>query len=128
MITKKIACPNIGSEGSHTMAYHEWECANPKATIIGVHGLTRNGRDFDFFAESLCKEYRIICPDVAGRGESERLADKAAYNTGTYAMDIVHLLNTLNIPQVYWVGTSMGGLIGMVVAAMFPTYIQKIRD
>lgn len=125
MITKTIQCPNIGGEGTHTMAYHEWECANPKATIVGVHGLTRNGRDFDFFAESLCKEYRIICPDVAGRGESQWLVDKAAYNTGTYAMDIVHMLNSLNIKNVYWVGTSMGGLIGMVVAAMFPSYIQK---
>lgn len=107
------------------MAYHEWECANPKGTIVGVHGLTRNGRDFDYFAESLSNEYRIICPDVAGRGESEWLGDKAAYNTGTYAMDIVHLLNSLSLKNVYWVGTSMGGLIGMVVAAMFPSYIQK---
>lgn len=128
MVTKTLDCPNAGGSGTHQLAYHEWASSNitPKATILCVHGLTRNGRDFDYFAKDLQKDYRLLCPDIAGRGKSEWLKDKAAYHYGSYVADMIFMIEALKLKDVLWVGTSMGGLIGMVLAAMYPEYIKKL--
>ncbi len=108
----------LDTRGLHRMAYWEWgEPDNPQV-LVCVHGLTRQGRDFDTLAQDLCGAYRVICPDIVGRGRSDRLADAAAYGIPTYVADMVTLLARLDVAQVDWVGTSMGGLIGMGVAAL----------
>lgn len=103
--------------GLHRMAYAEWgDPANPRV-VVCVHGLTRNGRDFDELARVLATDYRVICPDVVGRGRSEWLNDPADYGFPAYIADMVTLVARLNVESVDWVGTSMGGLIGMLLAA-----------
>ena len=109
------------SAGLHRIDYWEWGAAAHAAgrpTVVCVHGLTRNGRDFDALANSLSKRYRVICPDMAGRGQSERLANSALYGVPQYVSDCVALIARLDVERVGWVGTSMGGLIGMGLAAL----------
>ncbi len=105
------------SKGSHRVAYTEFgESDNPRV-LICVHGLTRNGRDFDTLAAALAGDYRVICPDVAGRGASDWLAEKNDYGYPQYVSDMVALISHLSADSVHWLGTSMGGLIGMLLAA-----------
>lgn len=105
------------SQGSHRVAYTEFgESDNPRV-LICVHGLTRNGRDFDTLATALAGDYRVVCPDVVGRGASDWLADKNDYGYPQYVSDMVALVAHLNADSVHWVGTSMGGVIGMLLAA-----------
>ena len=100
------------------MAYVEWgDAANPRV-LVCAHGLTRTGRDFDELAAALAPHYRVICPDVAGRGESEWLRNPLEYQVPVYAADMVTLIARLNVEEVHWVGTSMGGLIGMTLACL----------
>jgi len=84
--------------------------------LVCVHGLTRNGRDFDTLAAALAVEYRVVCPDVVGRGASDWLSDKQGYGYPQYLSDMLALVTHLNADSVHWVGTSMGGLIGMLLA------------
>jgi pimeloyl-ACP methyl ester carboxylesterase len=108
----------LDNRGLHRMAYWEWgDAANPRV-LVCVHGLTRQGRDFDTLARALCNEHRVVCPDVVGRGRSEWLADPMTYAVPQYVADMVTLLARLNAKEVDWVGTSMGGLIGLGVAAV----------
>ncbi len=109
-------------EGTHRMAYWEWNhTGNPRHphVIVCVHGLSRQGRDFDVLATELSRFARVICPDVVGRGESDWLADPMGYQLPLYAADMLALLAQLHaqapIETLDWVGTSMGGLIGMGV-------------
>lgn len=116
----------IDSRGLHRMAYSEWgDAANPKL-LICVHGLTRQGRDFDALARDLAGEYRVVCPDVVGRGRSDWLADPMGYALPHYVADMVTLLARLNAQQVDWVGTSMGGLIGLGLAALNGSPVRKL--
>ena len=155
------------------MAYWHWPSVQADApTAFCVHGLTRNGRDFDFLAEALCGHaenlppdlvtfpsrlreglgegvinpvntstpplprkqgmelkglsYNILCPDIAGRGESDWLSDTKNYHYGTYFTDLLALLEARKLTQVDWVGTSMGGILGMWMAAMQPQRIHKL--
>ena len=104
--------------GLHHMAYWEWgDAANPRV-LVCAHGLARQGRDFDTLARSLCNDYRVVCPDVVGRGRSDALADPMGYQIPAYVADMVTLLARLNATAVHWVGTSMGGLIGLGLAAL----------
>lgn len=112
--------------GFHDMAYVEWGDANNPAVLVCVHGLTRCGRDFDFLAQALAADYRVVCPDVAGRGRSDWLADKSLYDLPQYASDMAALLARLDVEAVDWLGTSMGGLIGMVLAAQPKTPIRRL--
>jgi len=108
----------LGAAGLHRMAYWEWgERSNPRV-LVCVHGLSRQGRDFDTLAQALSKSYRVICPDVVGRGRSDYLAHPAGYQIPAYVADMVTLLARLDVEQVDWVGTSMGGLIGLGLAAL----------
>ena len=117
---------NFSPQAAHTIAYTEWGDANNPHVLFCVHGLSRNSRDFDILAEVMQEDYRIICPDMPGRGRSEWLNDPLAYNYATYVADCLSLLNTLGIRQVDWLGTSMGGLIGMLVAIQTPERIRKL--
>ena len=105
------------SNGTHRVAYTEWgESDNPRV-LICVHALTRNGRDFDALGAALCGDYRVVCPDVVGRGASDWLSDKNQYGYPQYLADMSALVAHLGAESVHWVGTSMGGLIGMLLAA-----------
>lgn len=116
MRERSVQCAS--AHGLHRMAYTEWgDPANPRV-LVCVHGLTRNGRDFDFLAAALANDYRVVCPDVVGRGRSDWLKIKAGYGFPQYVADMVTLIARLDVPTVHWVGTSMGGLIGMILAAL----------
>jgi pimeloyl-ACP methyl ester carboxylesterase len=116
----------LDTQGLHRMAYWEWgNPANPRV-LVCVHGLSRQGRDFDTFAQAMQGEYRVVCPDVVGRGQSDWLADPAGYQIPSYAADMVTLLARLNAEVVHWVGTSMGGLIGLVLASLKNSSVQRL--
>jgi pimeloyl-ACP methyl ester carboxylesterase len=116
----------LDNRGLHRMAYWEWGDERNPHVVICVHGLTRQGRDFDTLARALCAEVRVVCPDVVGRGRSEWLADPMLYSTPQYWADMVTLLARLNAERVDWVGTSMGGLIGLGVAALKGSPIHRL--
>lgn len=108
------------------MAYLEWgDPRNPRA-LVCVHGLTRCGRDFDDLARTMAQHYRVVCPDVAGRGDSDWLPDPSLYTIGQYVADMVTLVARLDVAEVHWVGTSMGGIIGMALAAHTNTPVTKL--
>jgi len=102
--------------GVHRMAYWEWGDAGNDKVLVCVHGLTRCGRDFDELAGKLAPHYRVVCPDVVGRGRSDWLVDPAAYTVPQYIADMLTLIARLDVEQVDWLGTSMGGLIGLGLA------------
>ena len=112
-----VDCPD--ARGGHRMAYWQWGDAAAPHVVVCVHGLSRQGRDFDVLAQALCARsggrLRVVCPDVAGRGRSEWLKDPSLYQIPAYAGDMLALLAQLQPGVLDWVGTSMGGLIGMVV-------------
>jgi pimeloyl-ACP methyl ester carboxylesterase len=127
-----VNCPDAA--GGHRMAYWQWGDAASDHVVVCVHGLSRQGRDFDVLAQALVgaarqqqRTIRVVCPDVVGRGESDWLKDPMGYQVPAYAGDMIALLAQLQarspIKTLDWVGTSMGGLIGMVVcgsAASWP--------
>ncbi|OMG55196.1 alpha/beta hydrolase [Azonexus hydrophilus] len=116
----------LSPAGLHRMSYYEWgERDNPRV-LVCVHGLTRNGSDFDALAAALSGHYRVICPDIVGRGRSGRLRDPAGYAVPQYVADMVTLIARLNVDSVHWLGTSMGGLIGMALAAQEGSPIHKL--
>lgn len=116
----------LDAQGLHRMAYWEWgDPANPRV-LVCVHGLSRQGRDFDALAQAMQGEYRVVCPDVVGRGQSDRLAEPNGYQIPSYAADMVTLLARLNAGTLQWVGTSMGGLIGLVIAALKNSPVQRL--
>jgi len=116
----------LGARGLHRMAYWEWgDAANPRA-LVCVHGLSRQGRDFDALARAMAGEYRVIAPDVVGRGQSDWLADPAGYHLPAYVADLVTLLARLDAHTVHWVGTSMGGLIGLGIASLAGSPVGKL--
>ncbi len=110
----------------HRMAYWEWgDPANPRV-LVCAHGLARQGRDFDTLARSLCDTYRVVCPDVVGRGRSDWLENPMNYQVAQYVADMVTLLARLNAGTVDWVGTSMGGLIGLGIAALSNSPLRRL--
>jgi pimeloyl-ACP methyl ester carboxylesterase len=130
-----VSCPD--ASGSHRMAYWLWGAADAPHLVVCVHGLSRQGRDFDVLAQELIarspRPLRIACPDVVGRGRSDWLTDPAGYGIPTYGADMLQLLNQLHacapIALFDWVGTSMGGLIGMGLAAspkLLPVPVRRL--
>lgn len=115
----------LSNEGFHRLYYREWGDPNNKETIICVHGLTRISRDFDELAQALGKKYRVVCPDIVGRGNSDWFGNKEHYNITQYCADINALIAHLRVEKVHFIGTSMGGLIGMLLAGMAHTPIQS---
>jgi pimeloyl-ACP methyl ester carboxylesterase len=115
-----VNCPD--SQGGHRMAYWQWGNPTSSHVVLCVHGLTRQGRDFDTLARAMCDQagdqIRVICPDVVGRGQSDWLKDPQGYQIPHYAADMLTLLAQVKPSTLDWVGTSMGGLIGLVVAGL----------
>jgi pimeloyl-ACP methyl ester carboxylesterase len=113
------------------MAYWQWGAPDAAHTVLCVHGLSRQGRDFDVLAQALVARapgpIRVICPDVVGRGESDWLKDPMGYQLPTYAGDMLALLAQLKPQTLDWVGTSMGGLIGMAVCAHAASVGVQVR-
>jgi pimeloyl-ACP methyl ester carboxylesterase len=116
----------LSPSGLHRMAYKEWGRPDNPNLVVCVHGVTRVSDDFDELAQVLCKDFRVICPDVVGRGRSDQLRDPAHYQIPQYVADMVTLVARLNVEQVAWVGTSMGGLIGMALASLPGTPIARL--
>ena len=112
--------------GLHRMAYREWGDPRNRNVVLCVHGLARTGRDFDELARALCGQFRVVCPDVAGRGDSDRLPDAKLYAVPQYAADMVTLIARLEVEAVGWVGTSMGALIGMALAAQKGAPVSRL--
>ena len=138
-LLNSVNCPD--ATGSHRMAYWQWGDPDSPHVVLCVHGLTRQGRDFDVLARALCQRatdagtsLRVICPDVVGRGQSNCLKDPAGYQIPAYAADMLALLAKLQaeapIGVLDWVGTSMGGLIGLVICGQpdlpLPQRVRKL--
>ncbi|MBV2234619.1 MAG: alpha/beta hydrolase [Sterolibacterium sp.] len=121
-----VQCGNVDGSGLHRMAYVEWGEADNPRVLVCVHGLTRCARDFDDLARALAADYRIVCPDVVGRGRSDWLDNKLLYDMPQYLVDMSTLLARLNVTEINWLGTSMGGLIGMYYAALAHTPIHRL--
>ena len=113
-------------KGLHRIAYLEWGEPKNQRVLVCVHGLGRCARDFDTLAAALCERYRVVCPDMAGRGDSDWLSDPMLYQLPQYLGDVVTLIARLDVESVHWLGTSMGGLIGMALAAQPGTPVRKL--
>ena len=108
----------FGKAGFHAVHYVEWGDPAASRVALCVHGLTQNGRVFDRLAAALAESgWRVLCPDVVGRGRSDWLADPAEYGFPQYLADANALIARSGAVQVDWIGTSMGGLMGMTLAA-----------
>jgi len=116
----------ITPAGLHRMAYREWGDPANDRVLVCVHGLTRVSNDFDAFAQAVAADYRVICPDVVGRGRSGRLRDPMLYQLPTYVADMVTLLARADAKTLHWFGTSMGALIGMVLASLPDSPVQRM--
>lgn len=125
---KSVQC--FSMSGLHQMAYKEWGEEDNPNVLVCVHGVTRVADDFDNLAQSLCKEYRVVCPDVVGRGRSGSLVNPQLYRLPQYVSDMVTLLARVlangERQTVDWFGTSMGGLIGMGLASLPDSPVSKL--
>jgi pimeloyl-ACP methyl ester carboxylesterase len=129
---KSVQC--ISPSGLHQMAYKEWGEADNPAVLICVHGVTRVSDDFDNLARALADRYRVVCPDVVGRGRSGRLLNPQLYRLPQYVSDMVtliaavtgHTAGETGRKDVHWFGTSMGGLIGMGLASLPGSPISRL--
>ena len=122
-------CLGLSPQGFHQLHYVEWGDPANNNVLICAHGLTRCGRDFDTLARAVKDRYRVICPDVAGRGESAWLTNKADYNYLQYLNDMAVIIGRVtagDTKTLHWVGTSMGGIIGMLLASEPGTPITRL--
>src|SRR5687768_556761 len=142
MRADSILC--LGPHGFHRVVYYDWGHPGNSHIVICAHGLTRNARDFDFLARALESSCRVVCPDVVGRGKSDWLSHAEDYGYPLYTADMTTLLARVtgaqaplkkwlarifgqhNNPVIDWVGTSMGGLIGMMLAAQPKSPIRRL--
>jgi pimeloyl-ACP methyl ester carboxylesterase len=116
----------MGSQAFHRLAYVAWGAPGSPRVLVCVHGLTRNGRDFDYLAAALEDGYRIVCPDVVGRGASAWAATAKDYHTWQYVADATALVARLGVETVDWLGTSMGGLMGLFAASLPGSPIRRL--
>ncbi len=118
---------SVSKRGFHRIAYVEWGDPASERVAVCVHGLSRQGRDFDVLASAMAGQgWRVICPDLVGRGRSGWLRDPQEYNLPQYAMDLTVLIARLGVATVDWIGTSLGGLIGMVLAGQENSPIRRL--
>jgi pimeloyl-ACP methyl ester carboxylesterase len=130
---------SLGPDGFHRVAYCDWGDRESAHVVLCVHGLSRNSRDFDYLAEALEPGCRVVCMDVVGRGDSDWIEDKAVYSFRTYLYDAAALIARITTPvrpgffrrgrqasSLDWIGTSMGGLIGMLLAAKPNSPIRRL--
>ncbi len=121
---KHVQC--LDNRGLHRMAYWEWGDPANRSVVVCAHGLSRQGRDFDTLARALSDTWRVVSVDVVGRGQSDWLADPMGYGIPGYVADMVTLLARLDAESVDWVGTSMGGLIGLGLAALPRSPLKRL--
>lgn len=112
--------------GFHRIAYTQWGRRDSGRTVICLHGLTRNGRDFDWLASALMQDRWVVCPDFAGRGRSDWLPDPALYDVAQYLSDLVALIARLDVEEVDVVGTSLGGIVGMLLASQANSPVRRL--
>jgi pimeloyl-ACP methyl ester carboxylesterase len=117
---------SLSAHGFHEVVYRDWGHPDSSRVVVCVHGLTRNGRDFDTLAAALAERFRVLCPDMPGRGESEWLADPNDYVFPTYLTTLTALLAHTRVDRVAWIGTSMGGLLGMILAAQERSPVTRL--
>ena len=118
---------SISKQHFHRIAYTEWGDPESDRVAICVHGLSRQGRDFDCLARALAaRGYHVVCPDLVGRGRSGRLSDPDDYALPQYAVDMTMLIARLGVDRVDWIGTSLGGLVGIVLAGMPQSPIRRL--
>ncbi|MFM9890995.1 MAG: alpha/beta fold hydrolase [Rickettsiales bacterium] len=116
--THNIPLPNATGVGTHTIHVRDWGNVDAARTAVCVHGLTRNAQDFSLLAEALAANgYRVLAPSMAGRGDSAWLTDPMGYTYPAYVTDCLAVMDNFHLRQVDWVGTSMGGIIGMMLEA-----------
>lgn len=120
------ALRSLSPHGFHRVLYYEWGRADNPRVVICVHGVGRNGRDFDVLGETLASTHRVLAPDMPGRGASDWLADPNDYVFPTYLTTLTALIAASGADEVAWVGTSMGGLLGMVMAAQPKTPVTRL--
>jgi pimeloyl-ACP methyl ester carboxylesterase len=123
---REHSLPCLGPHGFHRVHYYEWGEPDNGRVLICVHGLTRNGRDFDSLARAMSRHYRVLCPDIVGRGRSGWLTHKEDYGYPLYCSDMATLIARSGAQTVDWVGTSMGGIIGMLLASQPGAPIGKL--
>ena len=123
-LIKMVQC--LSPAGLHQMAYKEWGDPDNPRILVCVHGVSRVSDDFDRLAAAMSDRYRVICPDVVGRGRSSWLKNPQFYVVPQYVSDMVTLVARLDVEQVDWFGTSMGALIGMGLAALPESPIRKM--
>lgn len=127
MTPRLVSYLGLSMAGFHRLAYWEWGPREAERTVVCVHGLTRQGRDFDMLARAFARQgWRVICPDLVGRGRSGWLTEPDNYTLVQYGADMNALLARLDVEEVDWVGNSLGGLVGMMLAAQPETPIRRL--
>lgn len=116
----------LSPHGFHRVVYYEWGAPDNANVVVCVHGIGRNGRDFDVLAEALAPAHRVLAIDMPGRGASEWLRDPMDYVTPVYLAALTALIAASGVDEVAWVGTSMGALLGMIAAAQPGTPVQRL--
>ncbi len=116
----------LSAHGFHRVVYYEWGDAENPRVVICVHGLGRNGRDFDVIAEALAPTHRVLAVDMPGRGQSDWLSNPGDYAFPAYLTTLTALIARSNAVDVDWIGTSMGGLLGIVIAAQPNSPIRRL--
>ncbi|HEY3460039.1 MAG TPA: alpha/beta hydrolase, partial [Casimicrobiaceae bacterium] len=117
---------SLSPHGFHRVVYYEWGAPDNDHVVICVHGIGRNGRDFDVLGEALAPTHRVLAVDMPGRGQSEWLREPMDYVTPVYLTTLTALIARSGAENVSWVGTSMGGILGMVSAAQPETPVQRL--
>ena len=117
---------SLAPHGFHRVVWHEWGARDNPRVVVCVHGLTRTGRDFDVLGEALAPTHRVLAVDMPGRGRSEWLRVKTDYVYPTYLTTLVALIAASGARTVDWVGTSMGGLLGIVMAAQPDSPVARL--
>lgn len=111
---------------NHKICYYEWGDKNNEKILLCVHGLTRNGSDFEILAKKLTSKYRVISIDIVGRGNSDYLSDPSLYNYQTYFNDLSFFIEALKLTKFDYLGTSMGGILGLMLSTTYPSLIEKL--
>ena len=117
---------SVGRHGFHHIAYRDRGEATAAATTFCVHGLTRNSHDFDALARRLAKDRRVVCPDLAGRGRSDWLADPDDYHLAQYNVDLTVLAARIGAESFDWIGTSLGGMMGIAFAGVPNSPVRRL--
>jgi pimeloyl-ACP methyl ester carboxylesterase len=117
---------SLGLAGFHRIHYCDWGAPDNPHVVVCAHGHGRNARDFDSIARELAADFRVICPDLAARGEGDWLGTSMAYGPAQMLTDLNVLLSRLDGRQVDWIGTSLGGELGQLLAAQPGTPVRRL--